>query len=29
MAAHDMVRSGYPMPVPLAVAAPSAVVLDF
>jgi hypothetical protein len=29
MAAHDMARSGYPMPVPLAVVEPSAVVLDF
>jgi hypothetical protein len=29
MAAHDMARSGYPMPSPLAVVEPSAVVLDF
>jgi hypothetical protein len=29
MAAHDMARSGYPMPAPLAVTEPSAVVLDF
>jgi hypothetical protein len=29
MAAHDMARSGYPMPAPLAVVEPSAVVLDF
>jgi hypothetical protein len=29
MAAHDMARSGYPMPAPLAVVEPSAAVLDF
>jgi hypothetical protein len=29
LAAHDMARSGYPMPAPLAVVEPSAVVLDF